>query len=127
MRAFDQANEEVIEAETKRINWQHYKEKMEESKAALTEELGRALPDMSSEQEALVVLLKRKIELLEAKITEMAEEGKQKIAEGLFLFYKQFYPLCSSFEETRRRITTVNGGKSSWFTRRERNTISTGT
>ena len=87
MRAFDQANEEVIEAETKRINWQHYKEKIEESKASLTEELGGALPDMSSEQEALVFLLKRKIELLQAKITEMTEEEKQKIAEGLFSFF----------------------------------------
>lgn len=87
MRAFDEANEEVKEAESKKINWQNYKEKIEESKAALTEEIGGALPDMSSEQEALVVMLKRKIELLQAKITEMTEEGKQKIAEGLFSFF----------------------------------------
>ena len=87
MRAFDQANEEVKEAESKKINWQNYKEKIEETKAVLTDEIGGALPDLSSEQEALIVMLKRKIELLQSKITEMAEEGKQKITEGLFSFF----------------------------------------
>ena len=60
-----------------------YQEEVKKEKDALLKDLEKPLPELDSQQEALLIMLRRRIENLQGKMKNMETEEKQKLAEGI--------------------------------------------
>ena len=70
-----------------------YQEEVKKENDALLKDLEKPLPELDSQQEALLMMLRRRIENLQEKMKNMETEEKQKLAEGIidmfqFLFFE---------------------------------------